>query len=75
MFWLTSDPARHATIYAGGGMVITTEAYGGRVGIVPMEAVDPGAPMSVGPVPTTGEPIQVAASQLRPPPHGGRRVG
>lgn len=44
VFWLTSDPARHATIYAGGGMVITTEAYGGRVGIVPMEAVDSWGP-------------------------------
>lgn len=44
VFWQTSDPARHAAIYAGGGMVITTEAYNGRVGLVTMEAVDTWGP-------------------------------
>ncbi|MDQ1248305.1 MAG: hypothetical protein QG597_2677 [Actinomycetota bacterium] len=44
VFWQTSDPARHAAIYAGGGMVITTEAYNGRVGLVTMEAVNSWGP-------------------------------
>jgi septal ring factor EnvC (AmiA/AmiB activator) len=44
VFWQTSDPARHAAIYAGGGMVITTEAYNGRVGLASMEAVDSWGP-------------------------------
>lgn len=40
VFWLSGNPAKHVAIYAGGGMVISTGADGGRVGLVPMEYLD-----------------------------------
>lgn len=40
VFWLSGNPAKHVAIYAGGGMVLTTGAEGGRVGLVTMEYLD-----------------------------------
>lgn len=40
VFWWSGVPARHIAIYAGGGMVLTTGANGGRVGLMSMEALD-----------------------------------
>jgi hypothetical protein len=40
VFWWSGNPAKHVAIYAGGGMVLTTGAEGGRVGLVTMEHLD-----------------------------------
>jgi hypothetical protein len=40
VFWQTSNPARHIAIYAGGGMVISTDAANGAIGFVPMSTLD-----------------------------------
>ena len=40
MFWWSGNAARHIAMYAGGGMVITTGAFGGRVGLRTMEDMD-----------------------------------
>ncbi len=44
MFWWSGNPARHIAIYAGGGMVITTGAFGGRVGLRTIEDMDAWGP-------------------------------
>lgn len=44
VFWWTPHPARHAAIYAGGGMVLTTEASNGRVGLLPLDSMDSWGP-------------------------------
>ena len=40
VFWQTSNPARHIALYAGGGMVISSDADSGAVGFVPMSQID-----------------------------------
>lgn len=40
MFWWSPNSARHIAMYAGGGMVITTGAFGGRVGLRTIEDMD-----------------------------------
>lgn len=40
VFWWSGNPARHIALYAGGGMVLTTGAYGGKVGLVTMKHLD-----------------------------------
>lgn len=40
VFWWSGNPARHVALYAGGGMVLTTGAEGGRVGLVTMQHLD-----------------------------------
>lgn len=40
MFWWSPNSARHIAMYAGGGMVITTGAFGGRVGLRTVEDMD-----------------------------------
>ncbi|MEI6620568.1 MAG: hypothetical protein WCP28_01500 [Actinomycetes bacterium] len=40
VFWWTGVPARHIAIYAGGGMVLTTGASGGLVGLMSMDDLD-----------------------------------
>lgn len=44
MFWWSPNSARHIAMYAGGGMVITTGAFGGRVGLRTMEDMDSWGP-------------------------------
>lgn len=44
MFWWSPNAARHIAMYAGGGMVITTGAYGGRVGLRTIEDMDSWGP-------------------------------
>ncbi len=44
VFWLSSNPARHVAIYAGGGMVITTGGDGDRVAILSMRTMDAWGP-------------------------------
>lgn len=40
MFWWSGNAARHIAMYAGGGMVLTTGAFGGRVGLRTQEDMD-----------------------------------
>lgn len=40
VFWWSGNAARHIALYAGGGMVLTTGAYGGKVGLVTMKHLD-----------------------------------
>jgi hypothetical protein len=44
MFWWSGNAARHIGMYAGGGMVITTGAFGGRVGLRTQEDMDAWGP-------------------------------
>ena len=44
MFWWSGNAARHIAMYAGGGMVITTGAFGGRVGLRTQEDMDAWGP-------------------------------
>ncbi len=44
VFWWSPNAARHIALSIGGGMVITTGAYGGRVGIRSMSEMDSWGP-------------------------------
>lgn len=44
MFWWSGNAARHIGMYAGGGMVLTTGAFGGRVGLRTQEDMDAWGP-------------------------------
>lgn len=44
LFWRTSNPARHIALYAGAGMVISSDADSGAIGFVPFSAIDSWGP-------------------------------